>query len=257
MILRGRSRLYFTCVWLSDSFLPTRIRSMRMATHGLPDSQVSLHSSLVFYSITLLVQWITLPFFFAVGFLFVIIQQVILLDLAYIWNEKWVNYATDKDSGSSSLLTCLVVICLSIYAMCGTAIGVMYWTFSCSQNLAILSITVILCFLATFYQLFMTERGSLLTSAIMTGYATYLCYSSISLDPHPECNPTIGNSSQNWSQIMGMCLTAISVSLFTERYLLPYYSLRHTIIIYTISCAGLLGVLCRKSKKMKKLPIRS
>jgi len=185
-------------------------------------------------------------FFFAVGFFFVIIQQVILLDLAYIWNEKWVNYATDKDSGSSSLLTCLVVICLSVYAMCGTAIGVMYWTFTCSQNLAILSITVILCFLATFYQLFMTERGSLLTSAIMTGYATYLCYSSISLDPHPECNPTIGNASQNWSQIMGMCLTAISVSICTERYLLLYYSLRHIIIIYTISYAGLLGVLYRK-----------
>jgi hypothetical protein len=87
----------------------------------------------------------------------------------------------------------------------------MFWQFSCPQNLAILSITVILCFVGTFYQLFMTDRGSLLTSAIMTAYATYLCYSAITLDPHSDCNPTLGSTSQNWSQIMGMALTAISL----------------------------------------------
>ncbi len=140
--------------------------------------------------------------------------------MANIWNDRVVEYATQENK--EGILYCLLGICLFIYAASITAIGVMFYTFSCPENLSIISLTVILCFLATCYQVYMTKNGSLLTSAIMTGYATYLCYSSVSLDPDPDCNPTIGNASQNWSQILGMFITTVSVSSLLSSKLTSY-----------------------------------
>jgi len=150
------------------------------------------------------------------GFAFLILQQIILIDLAHIWNEKWVSYSMSQDNqGNNCYLIGLVVISLFMYAGAIVALIFMFNTFDCAENEVILSLTVIFSFLATFYQLFLTSRGSLLTSAIMVLYSTYICFSSISLNPRAMCNPTLGTSSQNWSQVMGMALTAISLSWTT------------------------------------------
>ena len=66
------------------------------------------------------------------------------------------------------------------------------------------------------YQLFFTDgRGSLLTSAIITAYASYICFSSVSLNPKEVCNPTIGGNSQNVSQVVGMVITTVSLTWTT------------------------------------------
>ena len=64
-------------------------------------------------------------------------------------------------------------------------------------------ITLILTFIATFIQIFATDHGSLLTSAIMTLYATFICFSAITLNPDETCNPTIGGNSQTVTKVLG------------------------------------------------------
>lgn len=78
----------------------------------------------------------------------------------------------------------------------------MFWQFSgCTNSAVILSLTLVLSLLATSLQLFVTEEGSVLTSAIMTGYATYVCYSAVTLNPDYSCNPTLQSGYQTLSTV--------------------------------------------------------
>ena len=136
------------------------------------------------------------------GFFYVILQQIILLDFAYIWNKKWVDFAFEDGKDIYKYL--LLIFSVSLFSGCAVSIAFMFVWFSkkeCPDNDTILSLTVVFSFIATIYQLCFTERGSLLTSAILVSYATYVCFSAISLNPNVECNPTIGTQSQEWSQV--------------------------------------------------------
>jgi len=104
----------------------------------------------------------------------------------------------ENGEGNQMLLFALVLLSLFAYASSGVALAFMFENFPCTDSQVIMSLTVVLCALATVYQLLFTSRGSLLTSAIVTSYATYLCFSSISLSPDLVCNPTINTSAQNW-----------------------------------------------------------
>eukprot|EP01041_Mallomonas_annulata_P010380 gene10380-21653_t len=122
--------------------------------------------------------------------IFVLYQQVILIDCAYSWNERWVEYGGDSD-GYLWLGGLVVASCL-LFGGSFSAIGIFYWQFQgCVENEIIISLTLCLCIVATLFQLFISQTGSLLTSAIVTAYATFICYSSISLNPNATCNPTI------------------------------------------------------------------
>jgi len=55
------------------------------------------------------------------------------------------------------------------------------------------------------------DEGSVLTSAVMTTYSIYLCYSAVSNNPDSSCNPTIGQDSV-LSVILGIgCIIASMV----------------------------------------------
>lgn len=147
------------------------------------------------------------------GFLFIILQQIILLDMAYIWNERWVDMSTREDSNSlylTGLLSFSAILFMGSYA----AIGIMFWQFDCPDAAAIISLTLILTFFATVIQLF-GEHGSLLTSAIVTAYATYVCFSAVTKNPNSECNPTLGGGSQTASIVIGVLLSILSLSWTT------------------------------------------
>jgi hypothetical protein len=135
------------------------------------------------------------------GFFFVILQQVILLDVAYSWNEKWLEFAGDEE-GEWKWKTGLVLVSLLFNAASYSAIGVMFWQFSgCADSNVIMSLTVILPVLANIAQLFFSDQGSILTSAIVTAYAAYVCYSAVTLNPDSSCNPTLQTGYQTLSTV--------------------------------------------------------
>jgi hypothetical protein len=138
------------------------------------------------------------------GFLYLILQQVILLDLAYTWNERWVALATDNEDGErgKKWLIGIIVISSILFAGGYTVIGVLYWQFNgCSDTITIITLTLVLTLLATLIQLFFSEEGSILTSAVVTAYSAYICYSAVILHPNPQCNPTLQSGYQALSAV--------------------------------------------------------
>lgn len=168
------------------------------------------------------------------GFLYLILQQIILLDLAYSWNEQWVEYSTEDGEKGKRWLVGILLFSAMFYIGSFVFIGIMYWQFDgCTDNVVIISITLALPILATLLQTFFTDEGSILTSAIMTAYATYVCYSSVSLNPNPSCNPTIASSYQTVSTVC-----AVNITFFvSHQAFIMHYSYRQVVglVILVIS----------------------
>jgi hypothetical protein len=129
---------------------------------------------------------------------FIIIQQIILIDLAYDWNDSWVKNADDAEKeepeSGGFWLKALLAISASIFIASYTILGLLFHFFAgCSTNNWFLSITLIFTLIATALQL-TGDEGSILTSAIMTAYAVFLAYSAVSANPNEECNPQLGQN---------------------------------------------------------------
>ena len=151
------------------------------------------------------------------SFLFLILQQIILLDFAYSWNERWVAKSEEDPDNGKKYLIGLLIVAIFLFAISISGIGVMFHFFSnCANNNVIISLTLVFGFLATIFQLFFTDHGSILTSSIIFTYSTYICYSSISLNPNSDCNPTLSTEYQNFSVVVGMALTVISITWATS-----------------------------------------
>jgi len=145
---------------------------------------------------------------------FVLLQQIILIDVAYNWNDDWVERANEADrlsyGSGSGWLHAIVGICVALYSAAIVGIGLMYSHFDdCSGNTWVITLTLIAIIAMTALQLSGTD-GSLLTSGIMSLYIVYLCFSIVSKNPHGECNPRLGRNDV-WGIIIGLFLTMVSL----------------------------------------------
>jgi hypothetical protein len=124
--------------------------------------------------------------------LFLVIQMIILLDFVQCWNEAWVGYAEEDPNWLYGLLT------VSVLAFCGTLTlaGLMFHWFkpsgagSCSLNILLITLTLLLCITISALSLApFARKGSLFPAAIISLYATYLCFSALASEPRDyECN---------------------------------------------------------------------
>ncbi|KAL3800733.1 LOW QUALITY PROTEIN: hypothetical protein ACHAWO_013275 [Cyclotella atomus] len=147
--------------------------------------------------------------------IFVVIQQVILIDLAYNWNDSWVGKADACDrlewgewrkvaeSNNCSLCYFLPLV------VRGHRFALSHlWR---ASNNTIISMTFIGIIGVTILQLSGTE-GGLLTSSIISLYVVYLGYSSVSMNPLGACNPQLARGNDTWDMILGLVLTSISLA---------------------------------------------
>eukprot|EP00518_Triparma_eleuthera_P000214 CAMPEP_0182459936 /NCGR_PEP_ID=MMETSP1319-20130603/4924_1 /TAXON_ID=172717 /ORGANISM="Bolidomonas pacifica, Strain RCC208" /LENGTH=433 /DNA_ID=CAMNT_0024658955 /DNA_START=389 /DNA_END=1690 /DNA_ORIENTATION=+ len=137
------------------------------------------------------------------GAIFVVLQQIILIDLAYNWNDAWVANADaderDEPGSGAAWLKALLFVSAFIMVLSYTALGFLIHFFGgCSSNSSFLWVTLVLTLGSTVVQL-TGDEGSLLTSAVMTGYAVFLAYSAVSNNPDETCNPMLGQD--NWLDI--------------------------------------------------------
>mmetsp|Transcript_32370 Transcript_32370/g.49513 ORF Transcript_32370/g.49513 Transcript_32370/m.49513 type:complete len:340 (+) Transcript_32370:42-1061(+) len=149
------------------------------------------------------------------GAFFVLFQQVILIDVAYNWNDSWVeksNVAEQEEVGSGKKwLTAILVSCCILFLASIAAIIVFYVYFSgCTTNNVFISVTLIMGIAITGAQL-SGEEGSLLSSAVMFTYATFLCYNAISKNPDATCNPRLGEQDV-LAVVLGIGLTILSLA---------------------------------------------
>jgi serine incorporator 1/3 len=146
---------------------------------------------------------------------FVLLQQVILIDLAYNWNEDWVDRADQYDrlvyGSGNTWLRAIVLTCAAFYTSAFVGIVLLYRYFDgCAENVWITTLTLLGIIAITVIQLAGSE-GSLLTSSIISLYVTYLAYSMVSKNPNGHCNPQLGNNDV-MGIVIGLTLTAISLA---------------------------------------------
>lgn len=146
--------------------------------------------------------------------IFILFNQIIMVDIAYNWNDGWVersNKAESEEIGSGkNWLIAIVVSAAFLFLASIVGWGLLFYYFGgCSTNNAFIALTVILSIAVTVAQLTGTE-GSLLASGLITAYATMLCYNAVSKNPNEECNPFL-KTNDALSITIGVGLTIISL----------------------------------------------
>ncbi len=119
------------------------------------------------------------------AFIFSILMQVVLIDVAYVYNDKLVQMADDAgaDSEGKKFLCFLLSIALLLIVSALSCLGVLFYFFHrCPANDVILSLTLVLCLTAIVLQL-SGDAGNLLTSGVVVLYAVFLAYSAVSRNP--------------------------------------------------------------------------
>eukprot|EP00566_Odontella_aurita_P013899 CAMPEP_0113571772 /NCGR_PEP_ID=MMETSP0015_2-20120614/25738_1 /TAXON_ID=2838 /ORGANISM="Odontella" /LENGTH=437 /DNA_ID=CAMNT_0000474757 /DNA_START=99 /DNA_END=1409 /DNA_ORIENTATION=+ /assembly_acc=CAM_ASM_000160 len=148
--------------------------------------------------------------------MFIFFQQIILIDLAFNLNESWVEKAdrveTDEGGGAGRRwFGAILATCGLLYAISFTVIVLMFLFFSgCRSNVAFISVTLAMGIIVTVVQL-SGEEASLLTSAVIVTYATYLCLTAVSKNPNGACNPKLGDE-DILGIILGIGFTLLSLA---------------------------------------------
>ncbi|XP_076623892.1 serine incorporator TMS1 isoform X2 [Colletes latitarsis] len=130
------------------------------------------------------------------GFLFIIIQLILIIVFAHSWADVWVgNY---EDTESKGWYAALLGVTLFNYAVSITGVVLLFVYFThpdnCSLNKFFISFNLILCVIASIVSILPSvqeryPRSGLLQSSIVSLYVIYLTWSGISNSPDEVCNP--------------------------------------------------------------------
>jgi hypothetical protein len=121
------------------------------------------------------------------GVCFVLLQQVIILDMALDWNDSWVAKADAAESEEAGAgrkwLGAIIFASATLSTLSIIGLILMFINFTgCGTNNAFIAITLIMIIIITAAQM-SGEEGSLLSSAAMSLWATFLCYSAVAKNP--------------------------------------------------------------------------
>ena len=147
---------------------------------------------------------------------FLVVQQVILIDLAYNWNEHWLLKASDCNrlngyGSGNKWLKAIIAVSVLFYVITFVGIGLLYQHYNdCTNNSWLITTTLLLILIVTAIQLSGTE-GSLMTSSVVSLYAMYLCHAAVSKNPNESCNPSL-YANNAWSIFWSLFLTSISLA---------------------------------------------
>ena len=152
------------------------------------------------------------------SFLFLLLQILLLIDFAYTWNEKWLQY--DEASEIEGLCGWKGAILVSSFALFAGSIAgwILLFTYfgtpECPAQQTLISVTLILCVFLTIVSCSkIAPHGTLLTSASVCAYATYLCYSALASHPDATCNPFASRTHESpLDLIVGLLVASITMA---------------------------------------------
>jgi len=158
------------------------------------------------------------------GFLFLLVQMVLLVDFAHSWAESWIEKMED---GSTCHKWMLLVCSVGMYllSIVATILMFVYYTkgsgSACSLNKTVISINIIIAIAMTIAS--MSERvrevvpaSGVLQSGVMVLYSTYITWSAITGNPDMSCQPDLGSNSST-TVIAGAFFTFVSVCYASVR----------------------------------------
>lgn len=132
------------------------------------------------------------------GFLFTLIQLVLLVDFAHSWNDSWVEKKEDSDS-PKCWFGLLLGATIFNYIVSITAVVLFYVYYAhagCTLHQFFVSFNMILCIGFSILSISskvqdIQPRSGLLQSSVVTVYTMYLTWSSMSNNPDVACNPSL------------------------------------------------------------------
>ncbi|KAG8232434.1 hypothetical protein J437_LFUL012864 [Ladona fulva] len=142
------------------------------------------------------------------GFMYIVIQLILIVDFAHRWAENWVgNY---EDSGSKVWYAALLLATFINFAVTITGISLLYVYFTlpddCALNKFFISFNLILVVMISIISVLPSvqesqPRSGLLQSSVVGLYVIYLTWAAVSNQPDRKCNPGLlaflGDTSAN------------------------------------------------------------
>merc|ERR1719356_1991963 len=150
------------------------------------------------------------------GFLFILIQLVLIIDFAHSWAEAW--YSNYQENESKGWMAALLTFTLGMYgaAIAAFALLIAYYTGEysgqCKLHEFFASINLIICVALSVVSILpkvqehMPQSG-LLQSAMVSLYILYLTWSAVSNSPQDECKPAGFLPSPNTTVAPGVTTT--------------------------------------------------
>lgn len=134
------------------------------------------------------------------GFLFIVIQLILIIDFAHSWAEAWVGYYEETDSrGWLVALIGSSVVTFGV-SFAGIVLSYVYYTGEhigdCKLHEFFITFNMIICLILTVVSIlpsvqeYMPKSG-LLQSGCITLYMTYLVWSAMSNSPDSTCKPDL------------------------------------------------------------------
>ncbi|XP_063432588.1 probable serine incorporator [Mytilus trossulus] len=127
------------------------------------------------------------------GFVFILLQLILLVDFSHSWNANWTGLKKNK---KSMIGYCGTMLCAGmLYAICvfGTIMLFVNYTSKngCTHNKVFIGVNVGLCILLSFVTMLpvatkYNKNNSLLQASIISTYVMYLTWSALSSEPPEE-----------------------------------------------------------------------
>jgi len=130
------------------------------------------------------------------GFLFILIQLVLVVDFAHRWAESWVEKY--EETNSKGWYCALVFFTFAQYVLVITAVVLLYVYYTtaegCGMNKFFISFNLILCIVLSAVAILpkvqeYQPRSGLLQSSVVSLYTIYLTWSAMSNQPGKQCKP--------------------------------------------------------------------
>jgi len=132
------------------------------------------------------------------GFIFIIIQLVLIIDFAHSWAESWLDRL--EESGSKVWYCALLSSSLFMYAASITAVVLFYVYYTtgegCGLHKFFISLNLILCIGVSLLSISpkvqeYQPRSGLLQASCITLYVMYLTWSAMTNSPDDQCKPSL------------------------------------------------------------------
>ncbi|XP_043194472.1 probable serine incorporator [Amphibalanus amphitrite] len=130
------------------------------------------------------------------GFIFILIQLVLIIDFAHSWADNWVSRYEETESKG---WYCALLFCTFLqYALAITAVGLFFAFYTrpdgCGTHKFFISFNLILCVAVSVLSVLpkvqeAQPRSGLLQSAAVTLYTMYLTWSAMANQPDGSCKP--------------------------------------------------------------------
>ena len=133
------------------------------------------------------------------------------------WNCRCAYDEESDNEGFCGWKLAIVISALGMYVLSITGWVLMYMHFGhggCAAQQTVITLTMLGCIsLSALSCSKVAPHGTLLTSAAVSAYATYLCYSSLASHPDESCNPFAQRvSSSPFEVAVGLLVASISMA---------------------------------------------